>query len=223
MSEELLREILRNANRGDLYLQILREAREKNTLVQIHANPHDLEQPVIGYVRSIGDETCIVQELDWEGLPDGLTTITIRQIRQIQQNTRHLCRIAWLQQHHPHPFDPMEIEDLTEDPEDCLVSELELARDSGQLVNCRIASENDFVQVLGFVRDIVDGYVQIHLLTIWGEPDGVATVRLQDIVSIYRNDRQQNAAYTLYENRHEVYKQTEWLPPASETDDETTS
>ncbi len=216
VSEELLREILRNANRGDLFMKILQEAREKGTLLQIHANPHDLEQPVIGLVRSLGDETCIVQELDWEGLPDGLTTVSIRQIRQIMQNTRHLCRIAWLQQQQLPTQVVLEEEEFAEDPLDCMISELETARDTGQLVNCRIASESDFIQALGFVHDIVDEYVQLNLLTIWGEPDGVATVRLQDIVGIYRNDRQQSVAYRLYQHRKDLYTQAEWNMPESD-------
>lgn len=198
-------------------MKILREARRRGSLIQIHANPHDLEQPVIGFVRSLGDETCIVQELDWEGLPDGLTTVSIRQIRQIMQNTRHLCRLAFLQQEENGVQTGLEVDDIADDPLDCMRAELEAARDAGQLVNCRVASESDFIQAMGFVQDIIDGYVQLNLLTIWGEPDGEATVRLQDIVGIYRNDRQQSVAYRLFQHRHALYQQAEWASPDEDT------
>lgn len=193
MSDDLLREILKEANRNDLFRQVLSKARQQRTLVQIHANAQNLEQSHLGYVRSVGDETLLLQELTWEGETDGTTAFNMRDIVQISQNTRKLRRVQLLHDEGLPPED-LEIETLEEECSDCVEAELQRAQSNGELVSLRVATDHDYNQIGGFVTLVGDGYVQLEMLTTAGEPDGVCTIRVRDIASVMRNDRQHRAA-----------------------------
>lgn len=202
MSEDLLREILGNANKNDTFRQLLVQARDQHTLLQVFANPHNLDEYVVGFVRSIGPDTCTMEEIRYTGEEDGNNSFLIRDVIQIAEDTRLLRRIEILR----------EREDAIEDPEpmmsevsDCFLTELERAQTLHEMVNCKIATMRDFRHVAGFVRNIRDGYVQIALITMEGDPDGLATIRINDIVSVYRNEKRQQAAMLFHSERDRLY------------------
>jgi len=204
MSDELIREILREANKGDLFRKILLDAREAGTLVQVRSNPQNLDQSIVGFVRGVGFDTCTIQEVSSEGEEDGSTAVSLRSILQISQNTRKLRRTRLL--HEQSLAEPAtDIANYDEETEDCISEELLRAREAELLVSLRVATEHDYTQVGGFVREVQDGYVQIQMITTAGEPDGVATVRLADIVCVMRDDRHHRAALQFYRNRHLLY------------------
>lgn len=202
MSEDLLREILGNANKNDTFRQLLAQARDQHTLIQVFANPHNLDEHVIGYVRSLGADTCTMEEIRSTGDEDGNNSFLIRDVIQIAEDTRLLRRIEILRER-GHAIE--ESETFLSEVSDCFLTELERAQGLHEMVNCKIATLRDYRHVSGFVRNIKDGYVQIALITMEGDPDGLATIRINDIVSVYRNEKRQQAAMLFHSERDRLY------------------
>lgn len=202
MSEDLLREILGNANKNDTFRQLLIRAHERQMLLQVFANPHNLDEFIIGYVNSIGPDTCTMEEIRYSGEGDGNNSFLIRDVIEIAEDTRLLRRVALLREH---TEEIAEAEEIDTEVSDCFITELERAFARHEMVNCKIATPRDFRHVSGFVRDIRDGYVQIALVTMEGDPDGTATIRINDIVSVYRNEKRQQAAMLFHSERDRLY------------------
>ncbi len=202
MSEDLLREILGNANKNDTFRQLLVRTQDARTLVQVFSNPHNLDESTIGYVRSIGPDTCTMEEMRYTGEADGNNTFFLRDVIQIATDTRLLRRIELLQERN----DADDEEDgIAPEASDCIVAELKHAQARLEMVNCKIATPRDFRHVSGFVRSIIDGYAEIDVITMEGDPDGVATIRVNDITSVYRNEKRQQAAMLFHSERDRLY------------------
>lgn len=180
MSEDLLREILGNANKNDTFRLLLIRAQEARALVQVYANPHNLDEFVVGYVRSVGADTCTLEELRYTGEPDGNNTFLMRDVVEIASDTRLLRRIELLQEHAETEIEEDE-ESFEPEVSDCISVELERALGRNEIVNCKITTPRDFRHVSGFVRSLLNGYVQIELITMEGDLDGMATIRVGDI------------------------------------------
>jgi len=202
MSEDLLREILGKANKNDTFRQLLIQAQERGVLIQVFANPHNLDEFIIGYVRSVGPDTCTIEEIRYSGEEDGNNSFLIRDVVEIAEDTRLLRRVALLREYADSIEEP---EALDAEVADCFTSELERAQAQGEMVNCKISSLRDFRHVSGFVRDLSGGYVRIALITMEGDPDGIATIRISDIVSVYRNEKRQQAAMLFHSERDRLY------------------
>lgn len=204
MSEDLLREILGNANKNDTFRQLLIQARETGSLVQVYANPHNLDEYVVGYVRSVGPDTCTIEEIRFSGEDDGKNSFLLRDVIEIAEDTRMLRRVALLRERASVIEEP---EELDAEVSDCFLTELERAQARHEMVNCKIATTRDFRHVTGFVQSIKDGYVRIALITMEGDPDGLATIRINDIVSVYRNEKRQQAAMLFHSERDRLYSE----------------
>jgi hypothetical protein len=202
MSEDLLREILGKANKNDTFRQLLLRAQDAQVMVQVFANPHNLDESILGYVRSVGPDTCTMEEIKFSGESDGNNTFFIRDVIEVASNTRLLRRMELLQEQSEADEDD---EEGAPDVADCIMSELELAQSRGELVNCKIATPRDFRHVSGFVRSIINGYIEIGLITMEGDPDGVATIRVSDICTLYRNEKRQQAAMLFHSERERLY------------------
>ena len=72
-------------------------------------------------------------------------------------------------------------------------------------MNCKITTPRDFRHVSGFVRSLLNGYVQIELITMEGDLDGMATIRVGDISSVYRNEKRQQAAMLFHSEQDRLY------------------
>lgn len=206
MSDDLLRDILREANKGDMFRKVLAQARDTKSLVQIYANAQNLEQSHIGFVRSLGGETLLLQELTWEGETDGTTAFGMREVLEIATNTRKLRRTQLLFEQGLHDLSEEE-EIIEEECDNCVEEELKRAQSAEELVSLRVATEHDYTQVGGFVRYVGDGYVQVEMITTAGEPDGLATLRIKEVACVMRNDRQHRAAMQFYKYREQLYGQ----------------
>ncbi len=206
MSEDLLREILGNANKNDTFRLLLVRAQEARALVQVYANPHNLDEFIVGYVRSVGADTCTMEELRYTGEHDGNNTFLMRDVVEIATDTRLLRRIELLQEHVEVEAEGEEDEESFE-PEvsDCISIELERALGRNEIVNCKITTPRDFRHVSGFVRSLLNGYVQIELITMEGDLDGMATIRVGDISSVYRNEKRQQAAMLFHSEQDRLY------------------
>jgi len=78
-----------------------------------------------------------------------------------------------------------------------------------------VATSYDYADELGFVHGLLGGFVQLDRLTWYGEPDGMATIRISDIVRICRNDRHHQAALMLYEHRNDLYDDAQPQRPSA--------
>ncbi|MCC6144842.1 MAG: hypothetical protein IT368_13635 [Candidatus Hydrogenedentes bacterium] len=213
MSDELLREIVQKANRDEQFRMVLIDAQQNHTLVEVYANPQDLDQGTVGFVLSVGHDTCRVQEIDAEGMPDGATTISLRDVRQIAWNTRFLCRLQVIFDNRASFFDTAE--DLDEDSEDegpvldDVLQELNHALIHRYMISVRIATDHDYRHANGYVRRVTGGYLELDRVDRYGESDGKSLIRIKDVVMIYRNDRRQQMAMLWRERRKDLYKDAE--------------
>ena len=204
MNEELFDEILKKAAREDLYHRILKESLDGGTPVVLYANPRDLEAWTFGYVQRVGDHTVSLQQLDADGEFEGTVSLRIGDIVVIMQDTRFERRARLLQEHLGTVIDAnAEAEDL--DEREVFLEELRSAKASGDVVNCRVSSDRDSQEVVGFVAEVTGDFAQIRMLTPDGEPNGLATLRLEDISRISRNEKYLNHLQILYERRKELY------------------
>jgi hypothetical protein len=203
MSDELLREILRNANKENLFRALLVSAREGRVLVEVFADPKNLEASVTGFVRGMGEDTCTFEELDSDGEYDGMTTIRLRDVVEVVEDSYVLRRVAVLHAHAESLYGNA-CEEVFTDTEDAILGELEAAARAHELASCRLSSGHDYSFVVGFVKRIGEEFLQIARVTRWGEKDGVSTVRLQDISLIYRDDQPLRAARFLYMRENDV-------------------
>jgi hypothetical protein len=214
VSDELLREIVQNANRDEQFRKQLIEAQRQHSLVEIYANPQDLDQGTIGFVLGVGHDTCRIQEVDEEGMPDGATTISLRDVRQVAWNTRFLCRLKLLFENRSSFFDTAE-EAQDEDDEaeapvlDDVLYELCQAMHNKHMISVRVATDQDYRHANGYVRRLTGGYLELDRVDRFGESDGKALVRIKDVVMIYRNDRRQQMAMLWREHRKDIYKDAE--------------
>ena len=204
MSDDIIREILREANKSDLFRKVLLQARSARRLVQVFANAQNLDQSHVGFVRNLGEDTLLLQELTWEGEPDGTTAFNMRELIQVSENTRKLRRVQLLNEQGLHPFGES-LDHFDEEAVDCVETELKRAQEQEQLVSLRISTDHDYSQLGGFVRFVGDGYVQLELITTAGEPDGLATLRMKDVACVMRDDRQHRAAMQYYRFRAQLY------------------
>ncbi|MBI1320609.1 MAG: hypothetical protein GC168_16925 [Candidatus Hydrogenedens sp.] len=212
MSDEILSEILRNANRDNLFRQIIVRARSKGTLVQVFANAHDMESAYEGYVLDLGDDAFQLQEVDEEGQFDGIITMSFREVTEIREHSRLLCRLQVLREADADVDDEIEPGDEGEEYTggDLILGRLQMAVAHETLINVRVSSSTDYRFVAGYVRSIDRDFVQFNALTESGNPDGVATVRLRDISAVFEDDWQIRRALKLYERRRDLYGPAEF-------------
>jgi len=212
MSDEILSEILRNANRDNLFRQIIERARHKGALVQVFANSHDMESAYEGYVLDLGDDAFLLQEVDEEGHFDGTITMSFREVTEIREHSRLLCRLEALRSQDAEA--PEDAEPGEEGEEytggDLIAGRLAMALAHRTLINVRVSSATDYRFVAGFVRTIAREFVQFNALTESGNPDGVATVRLRDISAVFEDDWQIRRAMQLYAKRGHLYDPAEF-------------
>ena len=209
MSEEILNEILRNANRDDLFRQIVVRAYRTGTMIQVYANPVDLSGGYEGYVLEVGDDAFAMQELDDEGELEGVITLTFRSVMEICERSRLLCRLQALRDAQKRAEYESGEEGEEYSQSDLIRGRLERARVRGDLVNVRISTPSDFRFVAGFVRSMNKEFAQFNALTESGNPDGIATVRMQDITAVFEDDWQIRRALLLHQSRENLYDEAE--------------
>lgn len=216
MSEELLNEILRNANRNNLFRSIVDGARDRGSMLEVHADRRNLDAGRIGFVLESGDDGFSFQELDDEGEPDGVVTLSFRSIIELRERSREICRLQALhraatEEHLAHSED-----DASYSNAGVIRSRLESAQASRALIEVRIESDNDVRHIRGFVASVSRDFVQLNVVTFNGDPDGVATVKLNDVSTIFEDDWEIRRARKLYENRAGLYDSAEFesLPPS---------
>lgn len=208
MSEELLNEILRNANRNNLFRDIVERARDKGQMIEVHADRRDLDTGRIGFVLEVGDDGFTFQELDEEGEMDGVVTIGFRSVVELRENSREICRIRALYEH------PDEEEASDDDQSyassDMIRNRLEAAQATGALIEVRIETDNDCRHVRGFVVGVSGEFVQMQTVTYNGDPNGMATMRLREVSTLFEDDWEIRRARRLYRLREGLYDSAEF-------------
>ena len=210
MDDEILSEILRKANRDNLFQLIIERARDQGSMLQVYANGHDMETAYEGFVLETGDDAFLLQEIDDEGELDGTVTMAYRAVLELREGSRLLCRMQALHgTNQDGDFESGEEGDEYSGA-DLIRGRLESAHTNRRLINVRLVSNTDFRHVAGFVRTITSAFVQFDVLTESGNPDGIATVRLEDVIAIYEDDWQIRRALKLYERRMGLYDNAEF-------------
>ncbi len=213
MSEELLNEILRNANRNNLFRSIVEKARDRGTMLEIHADRRDLDSGRIGFVLEVGEDGFTFQELDDEGDIDGVVTLSFRSLVELRERSREICRIQAL--HRVEEETETSDEDVEVSAADMIRGRLEAAQISNTLIEVRIETDSDCRHVRGFVTNITSEFVQLNVVTYNGDPNGVATLRLRDVSTLFEDDWEIRRARRLYEMRDGLYDSAEFTSGSS--------
>lgn len=213
MSEELLNEILRNANRNNLFRSIVEKARDRGTMLEIHADRRDLDSGRIGFVLEVGEDGFTFQELDDEGDIDGVVTLSFRSLVELRERSREICRIQAL--HRAEEEAETSDEDLEVSAADMIRGRLEAAQLSNTMIEVRIETDADCRHVRGFVTNVTGEFVQLNVVTYNGDPNGVATLRLQDVSTLFEDDWEIRRARRLYEMRDGLYDSAEFVSGSS--------
>lgn len=213
MSEELLNEILRNANRNNLFRTIVEKARDRGTMLEIHADRRDLDSGRIGFVLEVGEDGFTFQELDDEGDIDGVVTLSFRSLVELRERSREICRIQAL--HRVEEETETSDEDVEVSAADMIRGRLEAAQMSNTLIEVRIETDADCRHVRGFVTNITGEFVQLNVVTYNGDPNGVATLRLRDVSTLFEDDWEIRRARRLYEMRDGLYDSAEFTSGSS--------
>jgi hypothetical protein len=209
MSEELLNEILRNANRNNLFKAIVDGARDRGSLLQVHADRRSLDSGRIGFVLESGDDGFTFQELDDEGEPDGVVTITFRSVIELRERSREICRLQTLHRANNEMLVHGE-DDHSYSSAGVIRNRLEAAQANNALIEVRLETENDVRHIRGFVHSVSRDFVQLNVVTYNGDPDGTATIKLNDVSTIFEDDWEIRRARRLYENRAGMYDSAEF-------------
>jgi hypothetical protein len=213
MSEELLNEILRNANRNNLFRSIVEKARDRGTMLEIHADRRDLDSGRIGFVLEVGEDGFTFQELDDEGDIDGVVTLSFRSLVELRERSREICRIQAL--HRAEEEAETSDEDVEVSAADMIRGRLEAAQLSNTMIEVRIETDADCRHVRGFVTNVTGEFVQLNVVTYNGDPNGVATLRLQDVSTLFEDDWEIRRARRLYEMRDGLYDSAEFVSGSS--------
>ncbi len=213
MSEELLNEILRNANRNNLFRSIVERARDRGVLLEVHADRRDLDSGRIGFVLEVGEDGFTFQELDDEGDIDGVVTISFRSIVELRERSREICRIQAL--HQVQEEEAASDEDVEVSTADLIRGRLEAAQLNSTMIEVRIETDADCRHIRGFVTNVTSEFVQLNVVTYNGDPNGVATLRLQDVSTLFEDDWEIRRARRLYEMRDGLYDSAEFTSGSS--------
>lgn len=208
MSEELLNEILRNANRNNLFRDIVEKARDRGTLLEVHADRRDLDAGRIGFVLEVGDDGFSFQELDEEGEMDGVVTIGFRSVVELREESREICRIKALNDN-PEEGTASD-DDQSYASADMIRNRLEAAQATGALIEVRIETDNDYRHIRGFIVGVSSEFVQMQTVTYNGDPNGRATMRLREISTLFEDDWEIRRARRLYRLRDGLYDGAEF-------------
>src|SRR5690606_889232 len=115
-----------------------------------------MESAYEGYVLDLGDDAFLLQEIDEEGQLDGTITMSFREVTEIRESSRLLCRLEALR------AADAEVEEVVESGEegeeytggDLILGRLQLALAHDTLINVRVSSSTDYRFVAGYVRSI---------------------------------------------------------------------
>lgn len=85
---------------------------------------------------------------------------------------------------------------------------LQHSKDVGDLVECYCDSdESDYpIAVIGFVEAVNDLQFSLNTLDSYGEPDGLVSMRLDEIVRLHVGGQQAENLRILFENRGQIFK-----------------
>jgi hypothetical protein len=76
-----------------MVLNLLSKAKEKNKLVGLRTINMDFEESIIGFVHHLDNEKVIIREIDQYGEKEGLTTIDLKKIINIDFDDRYQKRL----------------------------------------------------------------------------------------------------------------------------------
>jgi hypothetical protein len=173
---------------GDLFCEMLREARRDRQLVCVFRDPLDLRRFAVGFVEAVSDNDYTLQQIDPDGNPDGLDVGAIDDIVEIRRESRYARQIAILMDKEDDNR-PAQGWNGKPSPESCLDEALRKSLAERLVVNILLATGDDELRFHGIVRELTETHVRLDVLTEDGEPDGASVIRLDDIAGLQMNTR----------------------------------
>ena len=190
---------------GNLFVDTLEKARKAKELVCVFRDPGDLRVYSAGYVAAIGAEDYTLQQVNSEGVPDGLDVGTIEDIIEVRRESRYTRQMALLTENAAEldakPFSWSG----KPNPDSCIESALKMAHDSKEVVNILIATGEDELNCYGIVRELTGTHVRLDVLTPDGEYDGMSTLRLDDIAGLQIGTREERKIALFHKHRTHLY------------------
>lgn len=188
----------------DLFTDILREAQRERQMVCIFRDPTDLRHFSVGFVEAVSDNDYTLQQIDPDGMPDGMDVGPIDDIIEIRKESRYVRQLALLMdKEEEREARPTQGWNGSPNPESCLDEVLKRSMLEKLVVNVLVATGDDELRFFGIVRELSDSHVRIDVLSDDGEPDGTSVVRIDDIAGLQVNTREERKVALF--NRHRMH------------------
>jgi hypothetical protein len=183
---------------SEMFLEVLETAKNEGKLIAIRTNEDAASKFFAGYVQEYDESMAFLKSIDPEGGDDGYLYIKMESIYEIDYNNRYLKRLQF----------------LLKNKNGLLSNKIISARGQGgnYLINLlKTVSQQKLIAGIYHVYDFtITGYLiksddencSIQSLTDDGDDDGISIIRIEDIVSINIDGRDEKKIELYYKNRN---------------------
>lgn len=154
----------------------LLKAIKTDSLIEIYKDIDDMDTFIVAKVLKVTDNHAIIVKVSATGMYDGFHLIEIEDIYQINTGSKYIRNIDKL-----YAAKKQKHIEFDEENENLMLSILKFAKKNNFAVSVELFKDGD---VQGFIKDSSEDILIISTLTNDGEPDGEATVKLEDVTSI---------------------------------------
>jgi hypothetical protein len=184
------------------FLQTLQAAQSTGSAVAIYADAEDYQSYEVGFVEHADADEIVLLCLTPKGEPDGCRILRTADVMRVDADNAYVRKLELLYQFRETIFD----KDFPERPKDVrpsLQAMLAFAKETNQIVH--VVDSNDYGPS-GFVKDVGEDFVVISRLGAHGEPDGSATLLLEQVNKVHIGRRSEQLLSFLHRYNHGLKK-----------------
>lgn len=171
---------------------LLKEICEKEYLVEIYANPRDLNSYVIGYILCYNEDYIIIKNISSTGKYNGMSCLMIENLNRIDYETKYLNNICKLIERDGN--------NLYTDLKNMEFNVLDIFKYI--MKNQRACSfelvGSDQTDVIGFIVDVKDDYIIVNQINEECESNGKSIIFIEVIERLWFDSEEDKIRERLY-------------------------
>ncbi len=183
-----------------MFFDLLSKAKEMNILVGLRTNNMEFEESIIGFVHTLNDKIVILQEIDQYGKKEGLTSINLNDIVNVDYNDRYQKRLlcVYLNQKSLRSGKKISVfgthDKLTEIISDCIQNKT--------LIKLLFTNNN---YATGVPISMDSSNILIQSIGWEGDDDGLSAYSFSEIIGLQYNSIEEQIISLLYQNNKMFY------------------